>query len=141
MRLTQRADYGMAALLYLCQKRGDRRYSLDEISRATEIPEEFLRKIFQTLVKSGIVNSSKGRGGGVSLARSPKEITVAEVIKSLEEEMGLVRCLRDKTGCPRSSDCPASNFWRKIQENFFEILTRTSINDLIEGEKPNAAKG
>ncbi|MFQ6067550.1 MAG: RrF2 family transcriptional regulator [bacterium] len=140
MKLTRGADYGMAAVLYLSQRSEDRRYSLDEISRATEIPEEFLRKIFQTLVKSGIINSFKGRGGGVSLARSPEDITVAEVIKPLEEEMGLVRCLRGNEPCPRSSECRASNFWRKTEENFLQILSRTTINDVIEGGKQNAAK-
>ncbi len=141
MKLNQGTDYGMAAVLYLSQKSGDRRYSLDEISRATDIPEEFLRKIFQTLVKSGIINSFKGRGGGVSLARSAKDITVAEIINPLEEEMGLVRCLREKEDCPRSGECVASNFWRKAQQNFLEILNKTTIKDLIEGGKQNAAKG
>jgi len=133
MKFTQAADYGMAAVLYLSQRDENHRYSLDEISQATEIPEEFLRKIFQTLVKSGIINSFKGRGGGVILARSPQDITVAQVIKPLEEEMGLVRCLREKENCPRSSECRASNFWRKTQENFLQILNRTTIKDLIEG--------
>ena len=140
MKLTQGADYGMAAVLYLSQRGEDCCYSLDEISRATEIPEEFLRKIFQILVKSGIINSFKGRGGGVSLARSPKDITVAEVIRPLEGEMGLVRCLREKEDCPRSSECMVSNFWRKAQQNFLEILNKTTIKDLIEGGKQNAAK-
>ena len=130
MKLTQGADYGMAAVIYLSQRSEDRHYSLNEISRATEIPEEFLRKIFQTLVKAGIINSFKGRGGGVSLARSPQDITVAQVINPLGEEMGLVRCLREKEICPRSSECPASNFWQKIQKDFLEILNRTTIEEL-----------
>jgi Rrf2 family protein len=96
MKLTQAADYGMATILCLSQRDEDRRYSLDEISQATEIPEEFLRKIFQALVKSGIINFFKGRGEGVSPAHSPEDITVAQVVKSLEEEMGLVRCLQEK---------------------------------------------
>ena len=95
MRLTQATDYGMAAILYLSQRNGDRNYSIDEISRSTEIPEQFLRKIFQVMVKSGIIQSFKGRGGGVSLARSPETITVAEIVEPLGEQMGLVRCLRE----------------------------------------------
>ncbi len=140
MKLTQRADYGMAAVLYLSQREAEHRYSLNEVSRATEIPEEFLRKIFQTLVKCGLVNSFKGRGGGICLARSPEDITVAEVIEPLEEKMGLVRCLRAED-CPRSSECEASNFWRRTQQDFLQILNMTTIKDLIEGGKPNAAKG
>lgn len=139
MRLTQGADYAMAAVLFLAKRNENRRHSVDEISRATEIPEEFLRKIFQTLAKYGIVNSFKGRGGGVSLARSPRDITVAEVIEPLEKEMGLVRCLRGKETCPRSSECLASNFWQRIQERFLEILNRTTIKDLIDAGSKNAA--
>ena len=116
VRLTQATDYGMAAILYLAQRNGDRNYSIDEISRSTDVPEEFLRKIFQVLVKSGIIRSFKGRGGGVSLARSPEDITVAEIIQPLGEEMGLVRCLREEEHCPRSNECKASVFWKRIQE-------------------------
>ncbi len=140
MRLTQATDYGMAAILYLSQRNGDRSYSIDEISRSTEIPEEFLRKILQVLVKSGIIRSFKGKGGGVSLARSPEDITVAEIVKPLGEQMGLVRCLREGESCPRSNDCRASVFWRKIQENLFEVLKRTTIKDVLKGGNENAGE-
>ena len=140
MRLTQGADYGMATVIYLSQKRDeDPRSSLDEISSATNIPEEFLRKICQILVKSGVIHSFKGRGGGVALAHSPEEITIAEIVRPLEQKMGLVRCLRDEENCPRRDGCLASNFWQQIQESFLEVLERTTIRDLIEGGKYNAA--
>jgi len=140
VRLTQGTDYGMAAILYLSQRSEDRNYSIDEISRTTEIPEEFLRKILQVLVKPGIIRSFKGRGGGVSLARSPEDITVAEIIEPLGEQTGLVRCLREGEYCPRSNECRASIFWRRIQENLFEVLGRTTIEDVLEGGNENAGK-
>ena len=140
MRLTQATDYGMAAVIYLSQRNGDRNYSIDEISRTTEIPEEFLRKIFQVLVKSGIILSFKGRGGGVSLARSPEDITVAEIVEPLGEQIGLVRCLREGEYCPRSNECRASVFWRRIQENLFEVLGRTTIKDVLKGGNENAGE-
>ena len=140
MRLTQATDYGMAAVIYLSQRNGDRNYSIDEISRSTEIPEEFLRKIFQVLVKSGIILSFKGRGGGVSLARSPEDITVAEIVEPLGEQMGLVRCLREGEHCPRSNECRASVFWRRIQKNLFEVLGRTTIKDVLKGGNENAGE-
>ncbi len=140
MRLTQATDYGMAAILYLSQRNGDRNYSIDEISRATEIPEEFLRKILQVMVKSGIIRSFKGRGGGVSLARSPEDITVAEIVEPLGGQMGLVRCLREGEYCPRSNECRASVFWRRIQKNLFEVLGRTTIKDVLKGGNENAGE-
>jgi len=129
----------LAAVLYLSQKDENRCYCLDEISRATGIAEEFLRKIFQVLVKSGIVNSFKGRGGAVSLARSPEDITVFQVIEPLEGKKGLVRCLRGEY-CPRSNECVASRFWQRIQEQLFETLDRIKIKDLIEMGKEKSAK-
>lgn len=138
LRLTQATDYAMTAILYLSQGNGDRKYSMDKISRATKIPKEFLRKIFQVLVKSGIIRSFRGRGGGVSLARSPEDITVAEIIEHLGEQTGLVRCLREGEHCPRSNECKASIFWRRIQENLLEVLGRTSIKDVLKGGKQNA---
>ncbi len=130
----------MAAVIYLSQRNTDRNYSIDEISRTTEIPEEFLRKIFQVLVRSGIILSFKGRGGGVSLARSPEDITVAEIVEPLGEQMGLVRCLREGEYCPRSNECRASVFWRRIQKNLFEVLGKTTIKDVIKGGNENAGK-
>lgn len=138
MRLSQKADYGLAAILYLSQKNSNHRYSLAEICREMGIPEEFLRKIFQTLVKSGIVNSYKGKGGGVSLARSPKDISLFEVIEPLEEN-GFVRCLRGEY-CPRANTCAASGFWEKMQKRFFEVLKKTSIKDLIDEGKVEGQK-
>ncbi len=140
VRLTQATDYGMAAILDLSQRNRDRNYSIREISRSTQIPEEFLRKIFQLLVKSGIIRSFKGRGGGVSLARSPETITVAEIIAPLQEDRGLVRCLRAGEYCPRSYECKASIFWRRIQENLFEALEKTTIKNVLEGGNQNAGK-
>ena len=131
MRLSQRADYGLAVVIYLAQKDIEYRYSMDEISEAISIPEEFLRKIIQTLVKVGIVDSFRGRGGGISLAQSSKDITIFQVIEPLEQQKGLVRCVRGEY-CPRSQGCPASEFWRNTQKRFFDILKKTTIKDLVE---------
>ena len=140
MRLTQATDYGIAAILFLSQRDTDRNYSIGEISRKTEITEKFLKKVFQVLVRSGIIVSFKGRGGGVTLARSPQDITVAEIITPLQEEVGLVRCLRARKYCPRSNGCRASVFWRRIQENLFEVLGKTTIKDVLEGGNENAGQ-
>lgn len=87
------------------------------------------------------IDSFKGRGGGVSLARSPENITVAEIIKSLEKEVGLVGCLPEKKKCARFNECLASNFWQEVQDDFWQMLKQTSIKNVIEGGKQDATKG
>jgi Rrf2 family protein len=138
MKLSQRADVGRMIGLCRSQKGANHSYSLDKISEATGIPEQFLRKIFQTLVKSGIINSFKGKGGA-SLARSPGNITVSQVIEPLERGKSFTRCLRNEY-CSRSVDCVASRFWQKTEKKLFEILSSTTLKDLIEEGGRNATK-
>jgi Rrf2 family protein len=139
MKLSQQADYGLVAVLYLSQKGEKCRHSLEQISQATGIPEQFLRKIFQTLVKSGIINSFKGKGGGASLARPPGNITISQVIEPLEREKSFTRCLRNEY-CSRSVDCVASQFWQKTEKKLFEILSSTTLKDVIEQGDQKTAK-
>ena len=132
MRLSQKTDYGLAAVIYLSQQKENRRCSLEEISRDTKIPEEFLRKICQTLTKYGVVESFRGKDGGVNLARSPENISLFDIVEWLEDKKGLVRCLRGEY-CPRSNQCPASPFWQEIQQRLFHTLQEVTIEDLIRG--------
>ena len=85
-------------------------------------------------------NSFMRKGGGVSLARSPENITVAEIIKPLEKEVGLVKALPEKEKCARFNECLASNFWPEVQDDFWQMLKQTSIKNVIEGGKQNERK-
>ena len=139
LQLNQRTDYGLAALLYLAGRSQESLTSLQEISDSTDIPVEFLRKIFQQLAKAGVIHSLKGRRGGVRLARRPEEITLLEVVESLEKTMGLVRCLRGEF-CPRSDTCPASRFWHEALVQFRQSLRNVTISELAGMDTSKATK-
>jgi len=84
MHLNRGVEYGIEGLTYLAQAGSDRSTLLREVSRATSIPETFLSKIFQRLVRSGLVRSRRGFRGGFLLARPASEITLREVVEALQ---------------------------------------------------------
>jgi Rrf2 family transcriptional regulator, iron-sulfur cluster assembly transcription factor len=84
MHLNRGVEYGIEGLTYLARAGGDRSTLLREVSRATSIPETFLSKIFQRLVRSGLVRSRRGFRGGFLLARPASQITLREVVEALQ---------------------------------------------------------
>ena len=88
MHLNRGVEYGIEGLAYLAQAGSDRSTLLREVSRATSIPETFLSKIFQRLVRSGLVRSRRGFRGGFLLARPASQITLREVVEALQGPIG-----------------------------------------------------
>ena len=84
MLLNRGVEYGIEGLAYLARAGSDHSTLLREVSRATSIPETFLSKIFQRLVRSGLVRSRRGFRGGFLLARPPSQITLREVVEALQ---------------------------------------------------------
>ena len=89
MRWNRAVEYGIEGLMYLARAGGERSTLLREVSRATSIPETFLSKIFQRLVKSGLIRSRRGFRGGFHLARPASQITLREVIEALQGPLTL----------------------------------------------------
>src|SRR5258708_9744462 len=99
MQITRAGEYGVLGLLNVAGRAQGERGMIDEVSRAEGIPRNFLAKIFQSLVRAGLVKSVRGTGGGFMLSRPPKEITVLEVIEAIEGKISLQRCLEEVPSC------------------------------------------
>jgi Rrf2 family iron-sulfur cluster assembly transcriptional regulator len=84
MHLNRGVEYGIQGLTYLARDGGGRSALLREVSRATAVPESFLSKIFQRLVRSGLIRSRRGFRGGFLLARPASQITLREVVEALQ---------------------------------------------------------
>ncbi len=106
MRITRRGEYGINGLLFFA-KRGESRVTyVREISRALDIPESFLAKIFQSFVHRGLLVSHRGVKGGYSLARPADSITLKETIEAAQGPLALNGCLLDgRAPCDRHRRC------------------------------------
>lgn len=135
MKMSTRSQYGLRAIVFLARS-GKEVFSLREISKKEKIPFDYLGKIFSRLEKSGLVSSKKGVRGGYFLKKNPSQIKVFEVVKSLEGEISLVKCVNKvKNICPQSKKCLTKNCWQKIQNSLESALNSISLGDLIRPVK------
>ena len=137
MKITRKSDYGLRAICELAKNHGKSPMSIAEIAGSQGIPDPFLEKIMQALKAEGLIVSTHGRGGGYALSQEPSEISVKQVIESLEGPVALVHCLDPSLQCMIEDGCSTSGFWALINDRFQQALGGTSLSDLLNlGSKP-----
>jgi len=145
LRISTKSQYGLRAMVYLAKHR-DKISSLNLISEKEGISFDYLEKIISKLEKTGLIKAKKGVQGGYFLAKSPKRIKIGDIIRALEGDTVLVKCIAPirKRGyrCPRERKCLTKNFWQKIQKTLNNVLNSITLADLINPEgKPSASYG
>lgn len=129
-KLSRKGEYAIRAVLHLAIKDGKR--TIDEIAKEQEIPVHFLKKIVQTLRVGGILASSKGRNGGVTLRIPADRLTVNEVIEKIEGALFLNECLIHEGACNRDDICPVHEMWKKSQEAVQKVWLAHNFRDLAK---------
>jgi len=135
LKISTKSQYGLRAMVYLAKSR-DKISPLKVISEAEGISFDYLEKIISKLEKAGLVKAKKGVRGGYFLRKSPTRIKIGEIIKALEGDKGLVKCITKINGkrfcCPRERRCLTKNFWKKIQDSLNSTLNSITLADLIK---------
>jgi Rrf2 family nitric oxide-sensitive transcriptional repressor len=115
MQLTQFTDYSLRILLYLAHhppQDGERLPAVLDISRAYGISTNHLSKVARLLVQNGFVKATRGRNGGLQLAKTPEEINLGEVVRKSEPHFDLVECFDSRTNtCPIASAVRSRTYW------------------------------
>jgi Rrf2 family protein len=130
MQITRQADYAVRAVLHLA-KNGDMRTATSTIAEEQRIPPSFLAKIVSQLSIAGLLHTSRGARGGVTLARAPKEITLLEVIEAIDGPIQLNECVGDVGSCSFDADCPLRPVWCDAQEDLVKRLKGTNFADMV----------
>jgi len=132
MRLTRQTNYAIRILMYCAANEG-RLSRIPEIAAAYSVSELFLFKILQPLVEAGLVQTVRGRNGGVRLGKPATEITLFDVVRVTEESFAMAECFeRDATDCPLIDSCGLNEALRKALGAFFEVLESYTIDDLVK---------
>lgn len=131
MQLTRHTDYALRLLMYLTDK-GDERTSIADVAEAQMISRTHLMKIANELVHRGFLKASRGRGGGISLARAPEDINLGEVVRSTEPNCGLVDC----TGCRLARRCNLPSIFDQAENAFHAVLDRYTLAQLVRERRP-----
>ncbi len=129
MLVSQSLDYAVRSLVYLgIHKKGD----LASISHHQKIPQAYLAKVMNRLVRAGLIHSTVGRDGGYILKRPPEAISMLEVFEAVEGKFQVFECFQGSEKCFfLELSCSSRILWDRIEHSLSEILKKTSLADLL----------
>ena len=132
MQLTRFTDYSLRVLMYLAV-RPERIGRIEEISESYGISRGHVMKVVRGLSQKGFVDTLRGRGGGIRLAREATAIGLGEVVRAMEENVALVECLSAEGGeCIVQPACGLTHALSRALEAFFAILDEYTLDDLVK---------
>lgn len=136
MQITRAGEYAVLGLMCLARRPSGSVVMIDEVSREEKIPKSFAAKIFQSLVKAGLVRSNRGAGGGFTLQKGPADITVLEIIEAIEGKIAFQRCLTEPTSCEHIGGCALCGLFEEAQDRVKQTFSRTTLADLANKHVP-----
>lgn len=130
MKLTRQSNYAVRALIY-CAVNDPGLSRVTDIARAHGISELFLFKLIKPLVENGLIQTVRGRHGGIKLGRPANEITLLDTIRLTEESFAMAECFEGgDISCPLVDNCDVNAALREALGAFFEVLDSKTIADL-----------
>jgi Rrf2 family protein len=128
MQITRQADYGIRAVRYLARQGADQLIATSTVAREMQIPPSFLAKIISQLSIAGLIRTSRGAHGGVSLARASRDISVLDVVEAIDGPIQL-------DGCGGRTDKRKDNslihpVWEEVQDSLVSRLRATRFDAL-----------
>jgi Rrf2 family protein len=135
MKLSTRGRYGVRTLLDLALHQDEGLVLLKDIARRQEFSLPYLEHLIAPLIAAGLVKSTRGAGGGVSLIKPPSEIKLGEAVQLLEGPIAPADCVNHPESCHRSSFCVTRDVWVEIKEAVNHVLNSTTLQDLVDRKK------
>ena len=146
MRLTAFTDYTLRVLMYLALRPG-RLATIPEMARAYGISENHLMKVVHKLARDGLIESLRGKGGGVRLMRAPGDIRLGTLVRASEGEAAIVECFSsDVSACQIAPSCRLAGILGEAFEQLYATLDTYTLADLVVNERelvrlfPDAAR-
>lgn len=136
--ITREGDYAIRAMLYLAScGAGQEQVSTEVLAREMDIPYRFLRRIVSRMVKSGLLTTCRGRGGGLRIAKDPAQVTMLDVLTAIDpRSLRLNACLDNVTLCKRTRRCAIRREVVRLQEELKARLNEVTFQKLASCDGP-----
>ncbi len=139
MKLSKKSEYGLRAILDLAAHADEGAVRLKDLADRNNIPLKFLEQIFLTLRNAGVIRSQVGAHGGYMLSRPAEEITLGEVIRSLDGTIAPVGCVSkiayEPCTCPDERVCPLRAAMNQVRDAIVAVVDYTSLADAVSRAK------
>lgn len=123
-------------MTYIAQKQDEGSVLAREIASHTGVPLKYLQKILRDLVRSGVLSSVRGIGGGFRLREPPKDLRLADVLAPFDDTLERTTCPFGKAQCDDQDPCPVHDRWVKVVEAYRSFLETTRVGDLMDRPLP-----
>ncbi len=130
MLFTSITEYAIRGLAELASRSTNGLMLMDELCENTDLPRDFLAKVFQKLVKEGVLKSTRGRGGGFTLAKPAHQITLMQIVEAMEGPQRLDQCVVGLEKCTDSMPCPQHDLYKPIRQRLKDYMNTTTLADL-----------
>lgn len=136
MLISTRGRYALRIMINLAGKETGRYVPLSELAQEQQISEKYLESIIAPLSRAGMVEATRGKGGGYRLARPPEECTAWELLTLAEQGLVAVGCSGDE--CEKVAQCRTFPLWRELDSLLRDYLQRVTLRQLMDGDVPAA---
>ncbi len=135
MKLSTRSRYGTRMMLDLALHYTGGPVQIGDIAKRQDVSVKYLEQLIIPLKKANLVRSVRGPKGGHMLAKSPKEITVGQIVEVLEGGVDLLVCVGDADSCEKSEDCLIRDTWKEATSALYKKLNSVTLDKIIESKK------
>ena len=136
MNITSKGRYALRVMLDLAQHPEDGFVSLKTVAERQDISMKYLESIVGSLKKAELLESTRGKEGGYRLSKPPADYTVDEILRSIEDKLAPVSCIKDGSiQCDRASACLTIPMWKELDEITNAYLKTVTLEDLLTGQK------
>lgn len=130
--ISTKGRYALRFLVDLAERQGDGFVPLKDVAARQEISEKYLEIVVKELVKGGLVDAMRGKGGGYRLNGPPEQYSVKVILELMEGPLAPVACLESgREACPRSGECRTLSLWQGLDRVISDYLARFTLADLI----------
>jgi Rrf2 family transcriptional regulator, iron-sulfur cluster assembly transcription factor len=134
MQLSTKGRYAVMALVEIARFAPGVCVPLQEIALSQKLSADYLEQLFMKLRRAGLITSARGPGGGYRLARSARDINIAEVMSAVDEPVKMIRCeTDDDPGCLGDARCNSHDLWRALGDHLIDFLRGVSLKDVVDG--------
>ncbi len=135
MRLSTKGRYGTRAMLDVALHADGGLVHLKDVAQRQEVSKKYLEHLAARLEADGLLRAVRGTGGGVALARSPSDITVLDILCTLEGSLAPVECVDRPEVCSRSVNCGARDLWAELGSVMTGFLGSVTLEELCERQR------
>ena len=135
MRVSTKGRYGTRAMLDVALHADEGLVHLKDVAERQEVSKKYLEHLVARLEADGLLRTVRGAGGGVALVRPPSEVTLLDILQTLEGPLEPVECVDRPEVCSRAGNCGARDLWAELGSVTTEFLRSVTLEDLCERQK------